>query len=562
MDIAGTSGHAAELAADTGRYPLSANLEILCMFDKGDEQGALGPRHLMVTGWRVTGPVSEDRLTAALDAVVARHEMLRTTLARGGADQHQEVRPPTPAELEVIDLPADTGRSREELAEEFVNRVEGTTLRFSELPHIKAVLGRFDATDAVLVLVAHHAASDGWTMNVLVRDLAACYTAIEAGVPPQLPETSQYGQFSVWQRQRLASPQADKSRQYWQQKLQHAQITAIPMDMVPPPDQVSAYATHRFLLDAGLMAGAADLARARRCSAFMVLFAAFEAVLYKLTGVRDLVATTMTSGRGDEEFAETVGAFFNLVPVRTDLSACDSFAALVDQTRSACLEAYSRELPFGDITGQAPELTRPYAAGNLAVITFQLFQFSGVMNGERVGNLEFSEIRRRTLSCPATTDIPNGVLWTLDILPSGEIAGHIKFNKNEFLPATMIGIADDYQRILASALAAPASSLDEICRSGSEGELCGLAYRSPAQAGPRTPRVHRARPPDARIGPRMPGCRPGSRRPRPVGRTRHTGTGRPASVTRPPQQCGALPRCGDLGVVHDAKSSARRKYSA
>jgi non-ribosomal peptide synthetase component F len=197
------------------------------------------------------------------------------------------------------------------------------------------------------------------------------------------------------------------------------------------------------------------------------LLSAFEAVLYKLTGVSDMVAPTMTSGRGSQEFSETVGAFFNLVPLRTDLTECDSFAALVDQTRSACLEAYSRELPFGDIVEQAPELTKPYAAGNLAVVTFQLFQFSGVMNGQRIGSLEFSEIRRRLLSCQASTDIPNGVLWTLDILPSGEIAGHIKFNKNEFLPATMIGIADDYQRILASALAAPGSSLDEICRSGS-----------------------------------------------------------------------------------------------
>jgi condensation enzyme len=466
MDIAGISGPAAELTADAGRYPLSANLELFRIFDKGDEQGALGPRHLMITGWRVTGPVSEDRLTAALDALVARHEMLRTSVSRGGTDQYQEVHPPTPAELDVTDLPADTGRSREELAEEFVNRVEGTTLSFAKLPHIKAVLGRFDPTDAVLVLVVHHAAGDGWSMNILARDLAACYEAIEAGVPPQLPESRQYRQFAAWQRQRLASPQADTSRQYWQQKLRHAEITAVPMDLIPPADQVSAYATHRVLLDAGLMTGAADLARARRCSPFMVLLAAFEAVLYKLTGVRDMVAPTMTSGRGNQEFAETVGAFFNLVPLRTDLTACDSFAALVDQTRSACLEAYSRELPFGDIVAQAPELTRPYAAGNLAVITFQLFQFPGVMNGQRIGSLEFSEIRRRLVPCQASTDIPNGLLWTLDILPSGEIAGHIKFNKNEFLPATIIGLADDYRRILANALAAPESSLDEICRSG------------------------------------------------------------------------------------------------
>src|SRR5262249_55791848 len=155
----------------------SANLEILCMFDKGDEQGALGPRHLMITGWRVTGPVSVDRLTAALDAVVSRHEMLRTKVVRGDAGQYQEVQPPSPAELDVVELSADAGRSRDELAEEFINGVEDTTLRFSKLPHIRAVLGRFDATDAVLVLVVHHAASDGYSMTILARDVAACYAA-------------------------------------------------------------------------------------------------------------------------------------------------------------------------------------------------------------------------------------------------------------------------------------------------------------------------------------------------------------------------------------------------
>ncbi len=463
MLTAGTTGHTAELTAGPSRYPLSANLEILCMFDKGDEQGSLGPRHLMITSWRVAGPVDEDRLTAALDAVVTRHEMLRTHVARGGAGKYQEVHPPAPAELEVVDLPDVDGRSRAELAEEFVNNVEGTTLSFSKLPHIRAVLGRFDPADAVLVLVVHHAASDGYSMTVLVRDLAAYYAAMETGVPAQLPELRQYGQFAAWQRQRLASPQADASRQYWREKLHNAELTAIPMDMVPAPDQVSAYSTYRFLLDAKLAASAADLAKARRCSRFMVLLAAFELVLAKVTGVRDVVAPTMTSGRGDQQFAETVGAFFNLVPLRNDLTRCDSFAALVDQTRSTCLEAYSRELPFGDIAAQAPELTRPYAAGNLAVVTFQLFQFPGVMNGQRVGGLEYSEIRRRLLSNQATTDIPNGALWTLDILPTGEIAGHIKFNKNEFHLATMIGIADDYQRILANALAAPGSSLADLC---------------------------------------------------------------------------------------------------
>ena len=444
-------------------YPLSANLELFCLFDKGDAEGAFGPKHLVFLGWRVAGEIDLEILRGALYDVVERHEILRTSIVRDEESQYQRVGPPAAPEVVVTDLPGGEDRSREDRAEEFLNEVECGTLSVTEQPHLRAVLGRFDTRDAVLVLITHHTAGDGWSMHLLLRDLATFYARRKELSPAELPELRQYWEYAEWQLGALASEPADSARRYWGEKLRGSQLLAIPMDHVPSADETCSYATYRFLLPAELVNSALELARVLRSSPFMVLLAVFELLLHKVTGSTDVVTATMTSGRGDLQFSDTVGPFFNMIPLRTDLAQCGDFGKLVAATRTTCLEAYRQELPFAQISAEAPEIMRPYAAGNLAVWAFQLFQYPGVIDGQRVGDLTFAEIRRRLKSYPLTSDIPNGVLWSLDLLPSGEAAGHMKFNTREFDRTTMARMAGDYSEILRRAIAAPDSPLKEIC---------------------------------------------------------------------------------------------------
>jgi hypothetical protein len=443
------------------RFPLSANLELFCIFDKGDDEGAFGPRHLVILGWRVEGEVDVDALRGALDDVVARNEILRTEVFRGDDEQYQCVHPPQPSEVVVIDLPADDDRTRDERADEFVNETESRQrMAAADRPHVRAVLGRFDERDGVLVLLTHHTASDGWSMQVLIRELAAFYAARTGGAPAELPEAVQYKEFSAWQQEALRSDTANRARAYWRDKLVGAQMSTIVMDQ--PEGVPYGYAVHRFLLPVELSTAAQQLAKGLRSSPFMVLLAAFNALQHKMTGATDLVSCTLTAGRGEPRYAEVVGPFFNLVPLRTDLSDGGTFAQLVGKTRTTCLEAYAYELPFAHIAAEAEDLNKPYAVGNLAVCAFQVFQFPTAMDGTAVGGLTYTEVRRRLQSYPDTSEIPNGIVFTLDLLPTGEIAGHLRYNKAEFLPSTIEKIAGEYQDILTRATATPTIPLHEL----------------------------------------------------------------------------------------------------
>lgn len=442
------------------RIPLSANHELFCIFDKGDDEGAFGPRHLVNLGWRVTGELDVDALRGALDDVVERNEILRTEIVRTEGDRYQRVLPASQVDLLVVDLPADDPRPRDERADEFINQVEYYELSAARLPHIRAVLGRFDARDGVLVLLTHHISSDGYSMGVLIRELAALYAERTGAGPAGLPEPAQYQEFSAWQQEHLTSAEADHRRAYWTDKLRGARMSMIEMDQ--PEGVPYGYAVHRTLYPAELSVATQNLAKALRASPFMVLLAAFNALWHKLTGDEDVVSPTLTSGRGEPRFADAVGPYFNLVPLRTDVAGCGSFAELVNRTRATCLEAYSYELPFAHIAAQAPELNEPYAAGNLSACAFQSFQFPNTMDETTVGGLTYTEVRRREKSCSDTSEIPNGIVFTLDMLPSGEIAAHARYSKADFLETTIEKLVGDYREILALATTNPTIALRDL----------------------------------------------------------------------------------------------------
>lgn len=432
------------------------------MFDKGEEEGALGPRHLVIIGWRISGNVDIDILRGALDDVVARHEILRTSLERDGEGRYQRVHPPSAPEVQVIDLPRDDPRSRDVRVDEFINEIEYSTMSVTHLPHLRAVLGRLDDQDSVLVLITHHTASDGWSMQLIIRELAAFYAQRRGYGPPELPEMRQYREYAAWQQEFLAGPAAEEFREYWRDKLRGAELLAIPMDRRPSGDTTGTYAIQRFLMPRDQVAPAVQLAKALRSSPFMLLLATFSVLLSAMTGETDVTAATITSGRNELDYHDTVGPFFNLVPLRTDLAGCATLSELVARTRTTCLDAYSHELPWAHIAAAAPEVTKPYEAGDLAVWAFQLFQFPTAMDETLIGDLTISEVRRRLQSYPRTSDIPNGVLWALDLLPTGEIAGHVRFNTLEYDKRTIVEAVGRFRRTLHAVVAAPDAPLMDI----------------------------------------------------------------------------------------------------
>jgi hypothetical protein len=449
-------------AGPVKRRRLSANEDFFRAFDRGDDLGAFGPRCLIVAGWRLRGRLDMAALQLALNDVVARHEALRTTIIRDEDDPHARVYPPSPVELTVTALssPADeTGRERR--AHEFLNEVDSGSYDFARQPVLRAALGRFDDDDAVLALVAHHTVTDAWSVHLIMHDLASCY-ATRRGLPaPELPEVRPYSEYASRQQQLLEGEDAAIAREYWRAKLAGGKFLTLPTDRTRKLAAPPVYSVYRFSFDQQLISATTALARSMRSSPFMVLFACFNLFLNRRTGVTDILTPTLTSGRTEPEFNETVGPFFNFVAVRTDMSDCVTFRDLVNRTRAALLEAYSYELPFREVAAQAePELLRePVMNVNGVTTAFEVFQYPQTLEGELIGDVRYTGLRRRLISDTDTSEIPDGNLWDFDLDPAGDMVGLVKYNSLDFDSSTIVAMVEEYRELLRASLRSPDSPL-------------------------------------------------------------------------------------------------------
>jgi len=443
--------------AGAHRFPLSLQQEFLRMVDHGDGTGPFGPRYTIVGGWRIVGELDVDTLQGALDDVVARHEALRTSIVLDDGDPHQRICPPSSPDLAVSDLAGRDQGDRELAAEEFLNEIESGVFGADEMPLLRMVLGRFDHRDAVLVLVAHHTAVDGWSAQLVMRDLAACYAARRERRPPDVPEVRQLREYVAWQHANAAGPEVTAARAFWRENLRGARVVGIPTDRPRPAEGQFVTGWHRFLLEDDLKSATLALASETRGSPFMVLLAAYLTYLGEQTGATDLVVPTFTPGRHPAWVQNTVGSFYNLLPLRTDISGCRSLRDVVTRVRATCIAAYAHEIPFIQIMEEAPDLMASVIEPNAACCVFQVVQSPFMMggDGEQVGDLRYVAMRRRLVSAAVGSQLPDGALWALELHPAGGIVGKVGYTTNLFDESTITRTVAEFRRVLRDTVAGP-----------------------------------------------------------------------------------------------------------
>jgi hypothetical protein len=442
----------------TERAPLSLNQEFVCLFDAGGADGPFGPHYHIVEAWRVSGQVDADAMRRALRDVVERHEALRTVIVRDGDEKYQEIFPASTPGLVVRDLPAEPGKSRDQQAEELIRELENDTIEADQPPLIKAVLARFDDQDSVLALITHHIATDGWSVRVIIRDLVNRYAAQQGFDVPELPDAPQYREFAAWSRE---APDARPAGavEYWREKLSGALISALPTDFARSAGLPHMTGAHRFSIPAGLASAVSKMAAESRSTTAIVLLAAYEVVVQRKLGSRDVIVATFTPGRGGRLFQDTVGSFFNFIPLRTELTGCATFREVLDRTRRTCLDAYSRDIPSLHIFGLAPELMGPAMSDTAAAAVFQVFPDPILLADNTPGDLKLAEISREPRGQQRTSAMPDGMLWTLSADPAGGMIGAITFKRNLFSDETIGAMAEEFSRVLAQVLASPDAPL-------------------------------------------------------------------------------------------------------
>src|SRR5580693_5609888 len=442
------------LDQEAKRYPLSFTQEWFLTMDQGDEGGPFGGRFVIVSALRVTGPVDPAVLQGALDDVVARHELLRTLVIRDADPPYQMVRPPCQVPLEVRDLPPVTGKSRDMIIQELLLQAHAGTISAREVPMLRALLCQFDDRDSALFLTVHHSVSDGWSVQVILRDLGAFYAARVSGTPPKLPQMRQYREYAEWQRASAEDTSDDGALKYWAGQLDGAREFVMPNDHGHPERYSRPYSLHVFGIDAGTMAAAAVLANATRGTRFMVLLSAIYVLAHQITGATDLTVKAVTAGRTELEFHNTMGLFLNVVPFRTEIADCTSFREVVMATRETFIDAMANELPIGVLEQAFPDYIRSREDKRTSqfIISVPPSQFGEMVLPIAEGAKEVDEV---LLEEAESSDILSGTEWHLSPQPEGAVSGSVHYHLDEFEESTPEGWTAAFTRILASAVRDP-----------------------------------------------------------------------------------------------------------
>ncbi|HTU64055.1 MAG TPA: condensation domain-containing protein, partial [Polyangiales bacterium] len=282
---------------------------------------------------RVRGALDAAQLRAAFEQLVARHEALRTSFEEHDGRGMQRVHAHAELTLRTLNV---RGPESDQLARDAFAEEASRPFRLADRSLLRLLLIGLDEQEHVLVLTMHHLVSDAGTITTLLSELQALY----AGQPLSAAPAVQYVDYAVWQRDALSTDELSRQLDYFRAHLgsEHP-VIALPTDRPRPAVQSYRGAGLRFELDADTSRGVQRLGRELGASTFMVLLAAFEAVLYRMTGQRDLRVGIPISRRSRVELEGVVGLFVNTLVLRAELDGALTFSALLAQLKHVSLEA-------------------------------------------------------------------------------------------------------------------------------------------------------------------------------------------------------------------------------
>ncbi|MFD0634335.1 amino acid adenylation domain-containing protein [Catenulispora yoronensis] len=313
---------------------------------------------------RLTGALNVAALRAALDALVVRHEVLRTRLvADADGVVNQLVDPAIGFDLPLLDLSAEADPLV--AADDSVAADAVTPFDLATGPLIRGTLMHLGPDDHVLSLCLHHVVADEWSVGILRRELADHYEAFREGQPsPLAPLTVQYADFAMWQREWLSGSVLDRQLGYWRERLAGAPVLELPSDRPRPAVRSSAGAVVEFQVPASTAEGLHRVARDSGATMFMTLFAGFTVLLSRYAGQDDIMVGTPVANRNRAETEDLIGFFVNTLVLRADLHGDPTFAELLARVRAVSLGAYDhQDLPFEQLVeALQPERDRSRSA--------------------------------------------------------------------------------------------------------------------------------------------------------------------------------------------------------
>jgi amino acid adenylation domain-containing protein len=438
--------------ADGEALPLSFAQQRLWFLSQLDPES---PAYNVPFAVRLSGDLRPAALAAALSALVRRHEPLRTRFSAAAREPVQVTAAPAPVALAMIDLGYLPPPRREREAERLIAQQGERPFDLERGPVLRAGLLRM-GEEHILVLTMHHIVTDGWSFEVLMREMAVLYGALCAGEErPPLPELPlQYADYAVWQRGWLQGEILAREIEHWRTELEGVPpVLELSTDRPRPAMQSLRGAVVKVALPAPL--GLQVDLLGRRCGAtrFMTLLSAFEVLLWRHSGQRDFAVGTPVSGRNREELEGLIGFFVNTLVLRSDVAGNPTAGELVGLVRDSLLRAHAhQDLPFEKLVEELqPERSLGYSP---------LFQVMFVLQQRATRRPSLPGIAAQTLKVPGRS-----ARFDLMLTLGGdreELAGTLEYSTDLFDGATVQRLAEQYRRVVEALASDPERRIADL----------------------------------------------------------------------------------------------------
>ncbi|AGI81529.1 pyoverdine synthetase D [Pseudomonas aeruginosa B136-33] len=403
---------------------------------------------------RLRGRLDLDALQRSFDSLVARHETLRTRFRLDGDEARQEIAASMALPLDIVALgPLEEGA--------LARQVETTIARPFDLergPLLRVSLLRLAEDDHVLVLVQHHIVSDGWSMQVMVEELVQLYAAYSRGLELALPALPiQYADYALWQRSWMEAGEKERQLAYWTGLLGGEQpVLELPFDRPRPVRQSHRGAQFILELDIDLSQALRRVAQQEGATAFALLLASFQALLYRYSGQADIRVGVPIANRNRVETERLIGFFVNTQVLKADLDGRMGFDELLAQARQRALEAQAhQDLPFEQLV-EALQPERSLSHNPLFQVLFN-YQSEARGNGQA---FRFDELQMESVQFDSRTaqfDL------TLDLTDEEQrFCAVFDYATDLFDASTVERLAGHWRNLLRGIVANPRQRLGEL----------------------------------------------------------------------------------------------------
>ncbi|MYW06181.1 non-ribosomal peptide synthetase/MFS transporter [Streptomyces sp. SID3343] len=420
---------------------------------------------------RLRGALDEEALERALNALLARHDSLRTTFTTSDDGRPvATVNPHRPITMRRLDVeppdaerpdgqpletnPTTDPKEREHRAAVLVGEESARPFDLSVAPLVRALLIRLDDEDHVLTVVLHHLVGDGWSVHLLANEVMADYDAFATGAPSSVPAPAvRYGDYAAWQQDRLAGPEGERAAAYWRKRLDGLGTLALPTDRPRPDRQTFDGAGHTFDLDPVLSAAVVDLGRAYGATPYMSMLAAWQAVLSRHSGSLDFAVGSPIAGRPHPDLESLIGMFVNMLAMRAPLEGDPTFADLLVRVREHALDAYAhQDLPFDRVV-RGLNLPRDTSRTPVFQATLALQNYGRAERG-------FTGLTHEWFSGQARASRFDLSLFVFE--STGGMHCLLTYNTDLFDAATVAGLAGRLESLLRCAVADPLTPLSRL----------------------------------------------------------------------------------------------------